>query len=62
MGRGTVGRVGAFVVTRQEGRLDTVCLALERAGGHLLADELVDFAPLGEGGEGEGEWASTDDL
>ncbi len=48
------GRVGAFVVTREAGELDTVFLALERAGDRLLADELVDFAPLEGGGEDEG--------
>ncbi len=51
----TDGRVGAFVVTREEGQLDTVFIALEREGDRLLADELVEFATLGDGGEDEGE-------
>ena len=51
------GRVGALAVERSEGRLDTVFLVLERDGDRLLADELIDFAPLGggEGGDEEGE-------
>jgi len=48
------GRVGAFVVTREAGELDTVYLTFEREGDRLLADELVDFAPVGDVGEDEG--------
>ncbi len=49
------GRVGAFVVTREEGQLDTVYVIFEQQGDRLLADVLVDFVPLGEGGEDEDE-------
>ena len=42
-------------MTREEGQLDTVFIALEREGDRLLADALVEFAPLGDGGEGEDE-------
>ena len=48
------GRVGAFIVSRDAGQLDTVYVAFERRGERLLADELVDFAPLGDE-EDEGE-------
>jgi hypothetical protein len=51
------GRVGAIAVERSEGGIDSVFLILERDGDRLLADELIDFAPLGdmEGGAEDGE-------
>jgi hypothetical protein len=53
------GRVGAIAVERSEGGIDSVFLVLERDGDRLLADELIDFAPLG-GAEGEvGDGAAT---
>ena len=48
------GRVGAIAVERSENQIDSVFLVLERDGDRLLADELIDFAPLGDA-EGEDE-------
>ena len=50
------GRVGAFIVSREAGQLDTVYVAFEWQSARLLADELIDFAPIG-GEEGEDEGA-----
>lgn len=47
------GRVGAIAIERSAGQLDSVFLILERDGNRLLADELIDFAPLGDM-EGDG--------
>jgi hypothetical protein len=53
------GRVGAIAVERSEGGIDSVFLILERDGDRLLADELIDLAPL-VGAEGEdGDGAAT---
>ena len=49
------GRVGAIIVSREEGQLDSVYVAFERQGDRVLVDELVDFAPIGGDEEGEGE-------
>ena len=51
------GRVGAFVVERGEGQLDTAYVIFEGQGDRWLADTIVDFAdPIVEGAEGdEGE-------
>ena len=43
------GRVGAFVVDRSAGPPDTVYAIFERDGDRLLVDEVVDFAPVGDG-------------
>ena len=47
------GRVGAFVVTREAGQLDTVYAIFEGQGDRWLADTIVDFAdPVVEGADG----------
>ena len=50
------GRVGAFVVTREAGEFGTAYVMFEREGDRLLADELIEFAPVGseEGDADEG--------
>ncbi len=47
------GQVGAFVVDKSGGQLDTVYAIFERQGDRWLINEIIDFAPAsGRGAEG----------
>ena len=45
------GRVGAFVTNVDEGTRTTVYVILEREGGRLLADEVIEFSQFTDQGE-----------